>query len=121
MAVKTVTIGELKAELARLWKLFPEGEPVGEDCDNDLYAEYEKMRELRQLEADLSHCWEEDNAYLIRSGDFTEYGMELLYEMGDVRKGGICDQHLDYDKVTESLEQDYRLVTYDNEDYWIRN
>ncbi len=119
MAVKTITIGELKAELKRLWTVLPEGEPF--EGQDDLHDDYMKLCELRDLESTLEWCWHDDSTSLIRSMDFTEFAMDLLYETGDLRKGGIADGIIDCDKAAECIEQDYMLVTYDQEDYWVRN
>lgn len=122
MAVKTITLGEIKARIDELESIEQPIEVVeaGDGGDFDQEA-FDELEALRDLESTLAWCWDDDNKVLIREADFTEYTMEELYEMGDLKKGGIADGLIDTDKAAEVLCQDYRMVTYDEESYMVRN
>lgn len=115
MSAHIVYTADLEAEILDLSDRFP-NEPEPDEADWD---EWDRLQKLLSLKQDLDYCWK-DNAALIRSSDFTEFAMELLYESGDLHKGGIADGLIDWDKAAEVIEQDYRLCTYDDEDYWVR-
>ncbi len=125
MAVKTITIGEIKPRLAELEEKFASGEPdweVEENSDDtELSDDWEELLALQDLRHALDWCWHDDSTALLRSADFTEFAMDLLYATGDLRKGGIADGIIDCDKAAECIEQGYMLVTYDQEDYMVRN
>lgn len=120
MAVKFITIGEIKT---RLKELEDKVHHLGEDDEDAIELsceEHEEMVELRALRHDLNWGWEDDSRTLIRGDDFTEFVQEMLYDIDDVRKGGVCDGLIDWDKAAEIIEQDYKSCTYDQEQYFTK-
>lgn len=109
MSVKTITLGEIKIRLKELESKY---------CDED---ERDELFALRELQHDLSWCWDKDNTTLIRGADFTEFVQQTLYDIDDIRKGGVCDGLIDWDKAAEVVENDYKSVTYELEQYFVRN
>jgi hypothetical protein len=107
MSVKTVTTSDLEARIQEL---------EAKVMDDDELEEFQALTDLRH---DLDYCWRQP-ATLIREADFVEYAMEFLYEVGDLKKGGVADSCIDQDEAARIVEQDYRLCVHDGEDYLVR-
>lgn len=111
MTIKTVTVADLKMAMARLEAI---------SSERIMESEQEELAELQKLKRDLFFCWDQDHTRLIASEDFTEFAMDFLYQIGDLKKGGIADNAADHDKLSEVVEQDYMDVTYDKSMYFVR-
>jgi hypothetical protein len=119
---KTLTIGDLKKRLAYLAEKHKYGQPE-EDADPEVWDEWKELEMLQGVESELSWCWDEDNKTLIETTHFTDFIREELYELGDIKRNGVVDSWpgLDWDKITEACEQDYRMIDVDDYTYWTRN
>jgi hypothetical protein len=116
----TLTIGDLKARLAYLEERHKYGQPE-EDADQEIWDEWEELQELRDVESSLSYCWGEDNTTLINLNFWQEYCEETCYSLGDVQKDGIVAQYVDWEKVADTMVQDYRPVQLpEGNDFYVR-
>lgn len=118
----TLTIGDLKKRLAYLADRHKYGQPE-EDASREAWDEWKELEMLQDVEHELSWCWSDDNKTLISTDHFTDFIREELYELGDIKRGGVVDSWsgLDWDKITEAVEQDYRMFDLDEYTYWTRN
>jgi hypothetical protein len=88
-----------------------------EDRDEEDYAELMALRDLEN-EAECSPDWIHGET-LINSDYFVDYARQLAEDIYDLKDHWpyTC---IDWDSAAEELEQDYMLVTYADNDFWIR-
>lgn len=117
---KTLSIGDLKARIAYLVERGAETEPEDED-DGNAWDEHEELKALRDVESDLSWCWKEDNTTLVGEGHWEDFCRQTCYDLGECRSDGIVDFAVDWEKVANSMAQDYKIVTLPNHnDFYVR-
>lgn len=87
--------------------------------DEDELEELAKLKELAD-DAGASPDWQDGEA-LIRDDHFEDYAKQLAEDIGAVdSSAGWPNNCIDWAQAAELLQQDYMLVSFDGEDYWIR-
>lgn len=127
---------ELQSELDSLQEAIEEanepadnGEYGSDEADELAQAEQEleewqeeyqqELDELNSLENELSE-WSEGNT-LIPESEWVDYVQDLLTDIGDLPRNIPWYIAIDWEKTAENIAQDYSLVTYQKEDYYVRN
>jgi hypothetical protein len=62
----------------------------------------------------------EDGVQIIHHNYFDEYTRELLEDCGYISKDFPSWIEIDWSKTAENVAQDYSIVTYENQDYYVR-
>lgn len=92
------------------------------DIETPNVCEFDELHILQALaeEASGSPDWEYGEA-LIRDSYFAEYAEQLAEDIGEINRDHNWPVNcIDWDAAAGLLQQDYFLVSFDGEDYWIR-
>ena len=82
-------------------------------------AEAEELAELEELESEISE-WRHGET-LIRDCDFVEYVEDMLKDCGNLPKDIPWYVAIDWQKTADNIAIDYSIVTYQGQDYYVRN
>jgi len=78
-----------------------------------------QLDELDDLESEISE-WRHGET-MIAVDDFPEYAEELAGDIGAIdRNANWPLNHIDWDAAADELSQNYTVVTYEGEDYYVR-
>ena len=114
----TSVLKEDAEELSELGKKVDEAKVLLEEWDADNGEELAALRSL-QDECEGYSDWRHGET-LIRDGYFEEYAQDLAEDLGMDKDQPWPYSCIDWKKAAEELQQDYSLITFDGEDYWIR-
>lgn len=115
---KTLALGDIKQRLEYLQQQHRYGQPE-EDAPNETWDGWREYEILRDLVDELRWC--DDSTTLINIDHWVEYCQDLCYDIGDVAKGSIVDNLVDWDKVANSMLQDYKPVSLpEDNDFYVR-
>ena len=93
----------------------------GNGLDEDETKELEILYALQKEGEDYSSDWEYGET-LIRDTYFTDYAMEMAYDIGAVDpKANWPANCIDWEQAARELQMDYSIIDYDGIDYWIRS
>lgn len=90
----------------------------GVSLDDD---EVEELSELCSLRDQVYEPHWVNGTVLILDAFFPEYAEEFSYDTGDLSSDSFLASFIDWDKVAESMQQDYMKVTFMGDDYWYRS
>ena len=91
----------------------------GPDLD---IAEYNALRELDREGEENSEDWEY-GATLVHEAYFVQYAQELADDIGafaDARGAMWPYTHIDWDSAAEELKQDYTILQFGGQTYYVR-
>jgi hypothetical protein len=91
------------------------------DIGNISDEEVEELAALRELREQIYEPYWNDGVGIISHDYFPEYAEEFSYDAGDLLRGSFLACFIDWEKVADHLQQDYKRVTFMGEDYWVRN
>lgn len=114
----TLSFSDLTARLAYLEERHKYGQPEADAPDEtwDGWHEYETLRDL----VDELH-WCDASTTLVNVSFWVEYCQEFCYDIGEVRKDGMVDHLVDWDKVADSMLMDWKAVQLpDGNDFYVR-
>jgi hypothetical protein len=101
---------DIKARLAWLSERHKYGQPEEDACDT-IWDQWDELQVLQELEHDLAYCWDNDTAALIHEGHWLEYCEQTCYDLGDVQEKGIVAGYVNWEKLADAMQQDYKTVT----------
>lgn len=88
--------------------------------DDDEIAELEMLTDFIEDEASYAEDWIH-GAALIAVDYFEEYAQDLAEECGYINRDATWPYTcIDWQRAAEDLSQDYTVVTFDGEDYYVR-
>ena len=106
---------ELKKRLAELEYI---KEHENEDGAKNYLDDDEKI-ELEELQSlDLDYI--DEHEVLISEGEFVDYCMNMLEDIGYISKDLPVFIEIDWKQTAENLKADYRSIEYQGETYWYR-
>lgn len=90
------------------------------DANNEFgNDEKEELEELEELESEISD-WRHGES-MIPVNDFEEYAQELAEDTGAIdRNASWPNTCIDWKEAAEELAQDYTIVSYQGDDYYVR-
>ena len=88
---------------------------AAEQFGTDEEAELEELEELESEISDFMH-----GETMIPKRKFKEYAYDLAHEVCEIPDGWPCNC-IDWEHAAEELEQDYTVVTYQGDDYYVRS
>jgi hypothetical protein len=81
--------------------------------------EKEELEELEVLEAEISDF--NHGETMIPLDDFEDYARELAWDLGAIDGDAKWPlNHIDWEAAAEALAQDYTIVSYQGDDYYVR-
>ena len=81
--------------------------------------EKEELKELEELESEISDF--NHGETMIPVDDFKDYARELAWVLGAIDSDTKWPlNHIDWEAATEALTQDYTIVSYQGDDYYVR-
>jgi glucan phosphorylase len=81
--------------------------------------EKEELGELEELESEISDFRHGET--MIPVDDFEDYARELAEDIGAIeRNASWPNNHIDWEAAAEALAQDYTIVSYQGDDYYVR-
>lgn len=85
--------------------------------------ELNQIREVDELEDEISSSEFDYGLQLIDSDDFTEYCEELVQDIGDLRRDlpGYISNNIDWDGVAQDLSADYSYVDFRGTNFLYRD
>ena len=96
-----------------------------EELENDEELDDMDKDELKMLKDLAKQGYSSDWEYgekLIRDTYFTDYAMEMAYDIGAVDpKANWPTNCIDWEQAARELQMDYSIIDYDGVDYWIRS
>ena len=82
-------------------------------------AEKEELKELEELESEISDF--NHGETMIPVDDFEDYARELAWDLGAIDGDAKWPlNHIDWEAAAEALAQDYTIVSYQGDDYYVR-
>lgn len=88
--------------------------------DTDEAEEYLSLKRLQEEASGCAPDWLY-GAALIRDSYFETYAQELAEDIGAINSDASWPNScIDWEQAARELQQDYTLVNYDDEEYWIR-
>jgi hypothetical protein len=113
---------ERKSDLAESLK----DDAVRSDGDDRLDDDDEdRLAMLESLEKDLGNdldAYARNESAMIADDSFEAYAEELADDLGAIDRNATWPlNHIDWQAAARDLQQDYTLVTFDGEDWWIRS
>jgi len=103
-------------------QLLEEGDLVTEEHDLEISALTEELESLQDLTEQCEQCgdWKYGET-LIRDSYFEDYAQELAKDVGAIDRYVPWPlRHIDWSAAADELKNDYMLVNFDGEEYWIR-
>ena len=81
--------------------------------------EKEELDELEELESEISDF--RHGEIMVSVDDFEDYARELAEDLGAIeRNASWPNNHIDWEAAAEALAQDYTIVSYQGDDYYVR-
>lgn len=81
--------------------------------------EKEELKELEELESEISDF--NHGETMIPVDDFEDYAKELAWDLGAIDGDAKWPlNHIDWEAAAEALAQDYTIVSYQGDDYYVR-
>ena len=81
--------------------------------------EKEELEELEELESEISDF--NHGETMIPVDDFEDYARELAWDLGAIDGNAKWPlNHIDWEAAAEALAQDYTIVSYQGDDYYVR-
>ena len=81
--------------------------------------EKEELKELEELESEISDF--NHGETMIPVDDFEDYARELAWDLGAIDGDAKWPlNHIDWEAAAEALAQDYTIVSYQGDDYYVR-
>jgi hypothetical protein len=128
--------GELEDAKEAVSEAVEDGEQHFAGCDCELCEEVERLtsdiddwnedcleelRELDDLEFEIGRGWSEGEA-MIHVSYFVEYAQDFARDIGVVNGDEVWPLNcIDWEEAAELLAQDFTVVTYQGEDYYVRS
>jgi soluble cytochrome b562 len=82
--------------------------------------EKEELEELEELESEISDF--NHGETMIPVDDFEDYARELAWDLGAIDGNAKWPlNHIDWEAAAEALAQDYTIVSYQGDDYYVRS
>ncbi len=112
---------ELRAKRDLVQEVTEEGAELAE-VEEWTEEDQERLTALEELEDEVGHEFMH-GATLIPESEFQSYAQELAEDIGDVPRGGsdkwpyYC---IDWEWAARELAQDYSIVTFEGQDYYVR-
>jgi len=122
---------ELETEANELWEDYEDNNPEGaEETDQNTWLKethprtFEHLENVRDFCSELEDCCPDFNygATIIENDYFQEYAKELVKDIGDLPADlpGYIEHNIDWEGVADDIARDYTIVSYENNDYYIR-
>jgi hypothetical protein len=87
--------------------------------DNFSDDEKGELEELEELESEISDFSRGET--MIPVDDFEDYARELAEDLGVTERNASWPyNHIDWEAAAEALAQDYTIVSYQGDDYYVR-
>lgn len=88
------------------------------DLDDDEAGELEALQALKDDVFEPS--WDQGVTF-IRDDYFPEYAEESSYDVGDLQRGSFLAGLIDWDRVADAMQQDFKQVGVGGYTYWYRS